>query len=66
MAKEYVERMQVEHKELTIKLEALHKLIYKNPHFNNLSDIERASMIKQSGFMKAYADELGSRIWRAE
>ena len=57
--------MKVEHKELEAKLKALNSFIHGSEVFKNLCDLEQARMIKQSGFMSAYADVLASRIWVA-
>lgn len=60
---EHIERMKVEHKELSMKITALNKFIHGNEVFKTLCDLEQARMIKQSGFMEAYAAVLDSRIW---
>lgn len=59
---EHIDRMKIEYKELKTKLTALDSFIYKNDVFKTLSDSEKARMIKQSGFMGAYADVLAARI----
>lgn len=63
MSNEHVERMQEEHKELKIKVEALNAFIHGNEVFKSLCDLEQARMIKQAGFMESYASTLESRIW---
>ena len=60
---EHINRMKDEHKELTEKINALNHFIYSNKIFKTLSDIEQGRMIKQAGFMEAYANTLNSRIW---
>ena len=60
---DHVERMKIEHKELTAKLTALNSFIHGNELFKNLCDLEQARMIKQAGFMESYAKILESRIW---
>lgn len=62
---DHLERMKVEHKELCTKTNALNAFIHGNEKFKTLDDIEQAKMIKQSGFMEAYAEVLASRIWTA-
>jgi hypothetical protein len=62
---EHVKRMQEEHKELCAKTNALNAFIHGNEVFKTLCDLEQAKMIKQVGFMEAYADVLASRIWTA-
>jgi len=63
---EHVERMKVEHKELSVKINALNKFIHGNKVFKTLCDLEQARMIKQAGFMESYAETLESRIWIAK
>ena len=63
---EHVERMKAEHKELTEKVKALNAFIYGNDIFKTLCEIEQARMIKQAGFMEAYAEVLNTRIWAAK
>jgi len=60
---EHVERMKVEHKEISVKINALNKFIHGNKVFKTLCDSEQARMIKQAGFMESYAETLESRIW---
>jgi len=60
---EHVERMKVEHKELSSKMAALNAFIHSNDVFKSLCDLEQARMIKQSGFMESYAATLSARIW---
>ena len=62
----HIDRMIVEHKELTEKIEALNAFIYGNNIFKTLCDLEQARMIKQVAHMEAYAGVLGSRIWVAK
>ncbi|MFT7316701.1 MAG: hypothetical protein ACI8ZA_001618 [Gammaproteobacteria bacterium] len=63
MSNNHVERMKDEHKGLTAKIKALNAFIHGNEIFNTLDDLEQARMIKQAGFMEAYAETLASRIW---
>ncbi len=63
MSNNHVERMKDEHKELTVKAKALNAFIHGNEIFKTLDDLEQARMIKQAGFMEAYAETLASRIW---
>ena len=63
MSNNHVERMKDEHKELTVKTKALNAFIHGNEIFKTLDDLEQARMIKQAGFMEAYAETLASRIW---
>ncbi len=63
MSNKHVERMKDEHKELTVKTKALNAFIHGNEIFKTLDDLEQARMIKQAGFMEAYAETLASRIW---
>ena len=63
MSNNHVERMKDEHKELTVKTNALNAFIHGNETFKTLDDLEQARMIKQAGFMEAYAETLSSRIW---
>ncbi|MET6758939.1 hypothetical protein [Pseudoalteromonas sp. NCIMB_1079] len=63
MSNNHVERMKDEHKELTVKIKALNTFIHSNEIFKTLDDLEQARMIKQAGFMEAYAETLASRIW---
>ena len=63
MSNNHVERMKGEHKELTVKIKALNAFIHGNEIFKTLDDLEQARMIKQAGFMEAYAETLASRIW---
>ena len=58
-----VERLKQEHKELTVKVNALNAFIHGNETFKTLCDLEQARMIKQSGFMESYAETLKARIW---
>jgi peptidoglycan hydrolase CwlO-like protein len=62
---DHVDRMKKEHKELKTKVEALNTFIHSNDIFKSLDDIERARMIKQSGFMESYLTVLEHRIWSA-
>jgi len=62
---EHIERMKVEHKELDVKIKALGAFIHSNEIFKKLDDMEQSRMIKQHGFMEAYAEVLMSRIWVA-
>lgn len=66
MAADHVERMKVEHAELTTKCDALNKFIYTNPIFKTLEDLEQVEMIKQLALMEGYKTILGGRIWRAK
>lgn len=66
MSNEHVERMKEEHKELVSKGMALNAFIHGNDTFKTLCDLEQARMIKQSGFMGAYATVLEQRIWAAD
>lgn len=59
----HIDRMKDEHKELTVKVNALNAFIHGNELFKTLDDLEQARMIKQAGFMEAYAQTLESRIW---
>jgi hypothetical protein len=61
----HLDRMKEEHKELSIKINALNAFIHGAETFKALSDLEQVRMIKQSGLMEAYASVLGSRIWVA-
>jgi len=63
MANEHIERMIVEHRELTEKIQALNIFIYSSKIFQALDGAEKARMIKQAGFMEEYAQVLDSRIW---
>ena len=63
---DHIERMKIEHKELTAKHAALNAFIHGNDLFKSLCDLEQARMIKQSGFMGAYAGVLEQRIWTAK
>tara|TARA_R110000823_G_C15719103_1_gene478461 strand:+ start:534 stop:728 length:195 start_codon:yes stop_codon:yes gene_type:complete len=60
---DHTERMKTEHAELSIKLISLETFIHGNAKFKSLCSLEQARMIKQSAFMRAYADVLESRIW---
>lgn len=62
---DHIDRMKDEHKELTTKTNALNAFIHGNEIFKTLSDLEQVKMIKQAGFMEAYAEVLESRIWTA-
>lgn len=62
---DHIERMKIEHKELVDRQGALNAFIHGNPIFKDLDDLEQARMIKQSGFMGAYARVLEQRIWAA-
>jgi hypothetical protein len=59
---EYIERMCLEHKELTERLGNLNVFILGSLEFKTLSDKEQHRMIKQAGFMTAYAQILAERI----
>jgi hypothetical protein len=61
----YIDGMKDEHAELLKKLRKLDTMIYVYPLFNELKRADQARLIKQAGFMKAYADVLESRIWVA-
>jgi len=61
----YIDRMKVEHKDLSLKIDALNGFIFGNELFKSLSDIEQSKMIKQVGFMESYREVLESRIWTA-
>jgi hypothetical protein len=63
---EHIERMKLEHKELTVKTNALNAFIHGNATFKTLDDLEQVRMIKQAGFMESYAKTLESRIWVAK
>ena len=63
---DHIERMKIEHKELIAKHAALNTFIYSNDLFKSLCDFEQTRMIKQSGFMGAYASVLEQRILTAE
>jgi hypothetical protein len=65
MSNVHVARMKDEHKELCVKVNALNAFIYSSAVFKTLCNLEQARMIKQSGFMEAYAETLESRIWVA-
>jgi hypothetical protein len=62
---DHIERMKDEHKELVEKQTKLNSFIHSNAVFKTLCDLEQAQMIKQSGFMGAYAMVLEQRIWTA-
>ncbi len=62
---DHIDRMKVEHKELTVKIEALNAFVHGNDIFKTLCDLEQAKMIKQVAHMEAYASVLASRIWTA-
>ena len=62
---DHIDRMKAEHKELTVKTNALNAFIHGNEIFKTIGDLEQVKMIKQAGFMEAYADTLESRIWTA-
>ena len=62
---DYIERMKEEHKELCIKTNSANSFIHSNKIFKTLSDLEQVKLIKQVGFMEAYAETLESRIWTA-
>ena len=62
---EHIERMKLEHQDLTVKINALNAFIHGNEVFKTLCDLEQARMIKQAGFMESYAEILESRIWIA-
>jgi len=62
---DHVERMKVEHKELSEKTKALNEFIHGNDIFKSLCDLEQVKMVKQAGFMESYASVLESRIWTA-
>ena len=62
---EHIERMKAEHKDLDVKIKALGAFIHGNEIFKTLDDLEQSRMIKQHGFMEAYAQALISRIWTA-
>jgi hypothetical protein len=66
MSNSHVERMKEEHKELCVKVNALNAFIHSSAVFKTLCDLEQTRMIKQSGFMEAYAETLESRIWVAD
>ena len=61
----YVENMKKEHEELLDNIRLLDDFIYGDETFKTLNAAEQARMIKQSGFMEAYAKVLESRIWAA-
>ena len=61
----HIKRMKEEHKELTVKINALREFIYGNEKFKTLCFLEQARMIKQSGFMESYAETLEARIYVA-
>ncbi|AGH44503.1 crAss001_48 related protein [Paraglaciecola psychrophila] len=63
---ERIERMKIEHKELCTKTNALNSFIHGNEIFRTLDDLEQVRMIKQVGFMEAYAQTLEARIWVAK
>ena len=63
---DHIERMKIEHKDLVAKHTALNAFIHGNDLFKSLCDLEQARMIKQSGFMGAYASVLEQRILTAE
>ena len=62
----FIERMKEEHKELTIKIDALNAFIFSNAQYILLSDIEQVNMVKQLAHMQAYAAILNVRIWSAK
>ncbi len=62
MLNTHVKRMEEEHKELCAKTNALNAFIYSSAVFKTLCNSEQTRMIKQSGFMEAYAETLESRI----
>lgn len=64
--KDHIERMKVEHKELSEKIKALNAFIHSNDIFKSLCDLEQVKMVKQVGFMESYASVLESRIWTAK
>ena len=61
----HIERMKNEHTELTEKRMSLNMFIHGSDIFKTLCDFEQARMIKQSGFMGAYAQVLEQRILTA-
>lgn len=63
--KEHIERMQQEFKDLTLKTNALNSFIHGSKVFKTLDAYEQVRMIKQAGFMEAYAEILDARIWVA-
>ena len=63
---DHIERMKVEHKELSEKTKALNAFIHGNPIFKTLCDLEQTRMIKQVAFMEAYTEILSARIWTAQ
>jgi hypothetical protein len=65
MMTDYMERMKEEHRELCVKKNAANSFIHSNKIFKTLSDLEQVRLIKQVGFMEAYAETLYSRIWTA-
>lgn len=59
----HIERMKQEHKELGEKLEKLNAFICEDERFNDIDEMEKIRMIKQSGFMQSYLEVLEARIW---
>ena len=60
--KEHEERLRLEHTQLVTKTVLLNRFIYSNAIFQTLDKLEQLRMVKQVGFMEAYADVLATRI----
>ena len=65
MAKDYVERMQKEHKKLNEKIEALIDFIQTSEVYENMSQTDQQLMDGQAAAMVTYGTFLGLRINRA-
>ena len=62
----HVDRMEKEFNELNTKINALSKFIHVKNVFQTLDYLEQIRMIKQLGYMQAYADVLNTRLEEAE
>ncbi|HBF48180.1 MAG TPA: hypothetical protein DDW91_17740 [Shewanella frigidimarina] len=66
MTSQYIERMEMEHKELAEKSLALAEFIHRSKVFDTLENQEKVRMIQQLGFMQSYAHILDCRIHSAK
>lgn len=63
----FIDRMEVELKELNIKIESITNFIYgSNPFYDKMSGPDQLLMREQRRHMKSYSSTLGQRITRAK
>lgn len=62
----HIDRMKIEHEELSAKRDALNLFVSSTDTFKGLHSTEQVRLIQQAGFMTAYADVLYQRIWAVE